>query len=209
MDGKNGKCNIQKFQCLINGTLSFSEFSKFLFKVSCQQTRSCRHLLRQQFYRPMSLLSISNVSSFSLLPLRVGKLLFTDGSIVPRATGVRFLVACSPPPHHPELHKTNTIRKHWNWATTYAETKHVPQQLSEIDVLECRVVTAVTFLTVLLVEAIPVSLSCQYASNRNMGHLNYEFFVSLIKPDSRKFRDISSLIHADTSILKSFVESVG
>ena len=67
-----------------------------------------------------------------------------------RATGVRFLVArfwwhvfggtflvarfCSPPP---ELHETGTIRKHWNRATIYAETKRVPEQLSEIRALEC------------------------------------------------------------------------
>ena len=32
----------------------------------------------------------------------------------------------------PELHETGTIRKHWNMATIYAETKHVLEQLSEI-----------------------------------------------------------------------------
>ena len=53
----------------------------------------------QRFYRPVSLLSISNVSSFRLLPLCVGKPLFTNGSIVPRARGVRFSLArfVSPP----------------------------------------------------------------------------------------------------------------
>ena len=53
----------------------------------------------QRFFRPVSLLSISNVSSFRLLPLRVRKPLFTNGSIVPRAQGVRFSLArfVSPP----------------------------------------------------------------------------------------------------------------
>ena len=53
----------------------------------------------QRFYRPVSLLSISNVSSFRLLPLCVGKPLFTNGSIVPHARGVRFSLArfVSPP----------------------------------------------------------------------------------------------------------------
>ena len=38
-------------------------------------------------------------------------------------------------------------------------------------------------------------------------HLDYEFFVSLIKSDSRKLRDFLSLIHTDTSNgqLKLFV----
>ena len=53
----------------------------------------------QRFFRPVSLLSISNVSSFRLLPLRVRKPLFTNGSIVPRAQWVRFSLArfVSPP----------------------------------------------------------------------------------------------------------------
>ena len=69
------------------------------FQVSCQQTCSCRRIRFQRFYRPISLLFRSNVSSCSLLPLRVGRPLFTDGSIVPRATGVHFLLArfVSPP----------------------------------------------------------------------------------------------------------------
>ena len=83
----------------------------------------------------MSLLSTSNVSSCSFLLLCVEKPLFTDGSIVPRVRGVRFFLArfCSPP----ELHETGTIRKHWNRATIYAETKRVHEQLSEIHALEC------------------------------------------------------------------------
>ena len=36
-----------------------------------------------------------------------------------------------------ELHGTGTIRKHWNRATIYAETKRVLKQLSEIRALEC------------------------------------------------------------------------
>ena len=43
-----------------------------------------------------------------------------------------------PPPHPLGLHETGTIRKHWNRATIYAETKCVLGQLSEIRVLECR-----------------------------------------------------------------------
>ena len=39
--------------------------------------------------------------------------------------------------HPPELHETGTIRKHWNRATIYAETKRVHEQLSEIHALEC------------------------------------------------------------------------
>ena len=94
------------------------------------------HLLCQWFYRPMTLLSRSNVSSCSLLPLRAGKPLFTDGSIVPRVRGVRFFVArfCSPPP---ELHETGTIRKHWNRATIYAKTKRVHEARSEIHAVVC------------------------------------------------------------------------
>ena len=37
----------------------------------------------------------------------------------------------------PELHETGTIRKHWNRATIYVETKRVHEQLSEICALEC------------------------------------------------------------------------
>ena len=37
----------------------------------------------------------------------------------------------------PEVHETGTIRKHWNRATIYAETKRVHEQLSEIPALEC------------------------------------------------------------------------
>ena len=37
----------------------------------------------------------------------------------------------------PELHETGTIRKHWNRATIYAETKRVHKQRSEIRALEC------------------------------------------------------------------------
>ena len=124
---------VQKFQHLINGTLSSGEFCK----VSCQQTRSCRQLLCQRFYRPMTLLSRSNVSRCSFLPLHVGKPLFTDASIVPCSRGVRFFDArfCLPPP--PELHETGTIRKLWNRATIYAETKCVHEQLSEIHALGC------------------------------------------------------------------------
>ena len=61
-----------------------------------------------------------------------------DGSILPRAIGVRFCLVSrfsSPPP---ELHKTGTIQKYWNGATIYAETKCVLEQLSDIRVLECR-----------------------------------------------------------------------
>ena len=49
--------------------------------------------LCQWFYRAMTLLSRSNVSSCSLLPLRVGNPLFTDGLIVSCARGVQFFVA--------------------------------------------------------------------------------------------------------------------
>ena len=35
----------------------------------------------------------------------------------------------------PELDETGTIRKHWNNATIYAETKRVLEQLSEIRAL--------------------------------------------------------------------------
>ena len=47
----------------------------------------------------MSLMLRSNVSSCRFLPLRVGKPLFTDASIVSRLRGVRFFGArfCSPP----------------------------------------------------------------------------------------------------------------
>ena len=41
-------------------------------------------------FRPVSLPSTSNISSFRLLPLCVGKPLFTNGSIVPCARGVQF-----------------------------------------------------------------------------------------------------------------------
>ena len=48
----------------------------------------------------MSVISRSNVSSCRFLPLRVGKPLFTDASIVSPSRGVRFFGArfCSPPP---------------------------------------------------------------------------------------------------------------
>ena len=84
----------------------------------------------------MSLLSRSNVSSCSLLPLRVGKPLYTNSLIAPRARGVRFFVArfCSPPP---ELHETGTIRKHWNRATKYAKTRRVHKLGSGIYALVC------------------------------------------------------------------------
>ena len=51
------------------------------------------------FFRPVCLLLISNVSSFKLLLLRVGKPLFTNGLIVPCVRGMRFRLACfvSPP----------------------------------------------------------------------------------------------------------------
>ena len=61
------------------------------FKVPCQQMRSCTCLLCQWFYRP---LPRSNVSHCNFLPLHVGKPLFMDGSIIPRATGVQFFRAC-------------------------------------------------------------------------------------------------------------------
>ena len=41
------------------------------------------------------------------------------------------------------------------------------------------------------------------------GHLNYEFFFSLIKPDSRKLRDFPSLIHTDTKDADIVCWSVG
>ena len=90
----------------------------------------------QRFFRPVGLLSISNVSSFRLLPLRVGKPLFTNGSIVLRGRGVRFSLArfVSPPP---ELHEAGTIRKRWNQATKYAETKRVHGTGSEIHAVVC------------------------------------------------------------------------
>ena len=98
----------------------------------------------QRVFRPVSLLSISNVSSFRLLPLRVGKPLFTNGSIVPRARGVRFSLARfvsppppPPPPPPPELHETGTIRKRWNQATKYAETKRVHGTGSKIYAVVC------------------------------------------------------------------------
>ena len=83
-------------------------------------------------------MSRSNVSSCRFLPLRVGKPLFTDASIVSHLRGVRFFGArfCSPPPP-PSYMKTGTIQKHWNRATIYAKTKRVHEQLSEIRTLEC------------------------------------------------------------------------
>ena len=80
--------NAGTFQRSINGTLSSGEF-----KLSYQRTRSFRHLLCQQFFGHMSLMSRSNVSSCSFLPLRVGKPLFTDASIESRSRGVRFFGA--------------------------------------------------------------------------------------------------------------------
>ena len=86
---------VQKFQRLINGTLCSGKFSKSL----ANEQEAVGAYFASGFYRPMSLLSTSNVSSCSFLPLRVGKPLFTDPSIVPRSREVRFLVArfCSPP----------------------------------------------------------------------------------------------------------------
>ena len=84
----------------------------------------------------MSLLSRSNVSSCSFLPLCVGEAVvyrsfnrtsFERGAVF----GGTFLFALH------ELHETGTIRKHWNRATIYAETKRVHKQLSEIHALEC------------------------------------------------------------------------
>ena len=59
-----------------------------------------------------------------------------------RARGVRFFLVhfCSPPP---ELHKTGTIRKHWNRATKYAKTGWDPQADSEIHALVCGLKIAV------------------------------------------------------------------
>jgi len=37
----------------------------------------------------------------------------------------------------PELHKTGTIRKHWNRATEYAKTRYVPEAVSEKRALVC------------------------------------------------------------------------
>ena len=41
----------------------------------------------------------------------------------------------SPPPPHPELHKTDTILKHWNRTTEYAKTVYVPELVPEIHAL--------------------------------------------------------------------------
>ena len=61
-----------------------------------------------------------------------------------RVRGVRFFLVhfCSPPPP-PELHKTGTIRKHWNRATEYAKTGWDPQADSEIHALVCGLKIAV------------------------------------------------------------------
>ena len=66
-----------------------SKFSKF---IANKQVAAGAYFC-QRFCRPTSLLSRSNVSSCCLLPLHVGKPLFTDGSIVPCPTRVRFSLA--------------------------------------------------------------------------------------------------------------------
>ena len=80
----------------------------------------------QQFFRPVNVLSISNVSSFRFLPLRVGKLLFTNSSIIPRMQGVRFSLArfVSPLGYMKQVPK-------------YAETKRVHGTGSEIHAVAC------------------------------------------------------------------------
>ena len=86
----------------------------------------------------MSLLSRSNISSCNFLPLHVGKLLFTD-ALFERGAVFRgmFLFAS------PELHETGIIRKHWNRATIYAETKRAHEKHSEIRTLECGLIIVV------------------------------------------------------------------
>ena len=43
----------------------------------------------------------------------------------------------------PELHETGIIRKHWNRATIYAETKRAHEKHSEIRTLECGLIIVV------------------------------------------------------------------
>ena len=108
----------------------------WVFKVSCQQTRSHRRLLCQRFHRPMNLLLMSNVSSCSFLLLCLGKPLFADDSIVPCATqGCSFWWHIFVGPPWAAWNRYSW--KHWNRATIYGETKHVLEQLSEICAMKC------------------------------------------------------------------------
>ena len=84
----------------------------------------------------MSLLSRSNISSCSFLPLRVRKPLFTDASIAPRSRGVRFFVARFVRPPRAAWNRYHS-KADWNRATIYAETKRVHEQHSERRALEC------------------------------------------------------------------------
>ena len=87
-------------------------------------------------------MSTSKVSSCRVLQLRVGKLLYTNGSIVPRATGVRLFFArfCSPPLSctKPVPFESTGIA-----ATKYAETKRVHEVGAEVQPLECGLKIAV------------------------------------------------------------------
>ena len=104
-------------QCSINGTLCFSKFPKSLEN---KWEAACAY-----FANSLSvLLSISNISSFRLLLLGIGKPLFTDGSIIPHARGVQFSLAHFISLPSLSCNETGTIRKHWNQAKKYmcAET---------------------------------------------------------------------------------------
>ena len=59
----------------------------------------------------------------------------------------------------PELHETGTIRKHWNRATIYVETKRVHEQLSEIRALECGLKNVVN------------AMLCAYGNCANSKHI--------------------------------------
>ena len=97
--GKTGSQNEGAFQCSIKGILSSGEFSKSLAnKQEAVGTYLARVFLDQSVY-----CRYPTFQALDLLPLRVGKPLFTNGSIVPRARGVRFSLAhfISPPPPPP------------------------------------------------------------------------------------------------------------
>ena len=65
--------------CLINSTLSSGKLPESL----TDKCAVCTYFASSFFFRPVSLLLISNISSFRLLTLHVGKPLFTDSSIIP------------------------------------------------------------------------------------------------------------------------------
>ena len=122
---------VRKFQRLINGTIASGVFAR----PSTTKSAAGRAWFASDFIGLYLCYSHPTSQFQALTAWPTEAVLYGRFDRASRERGAVFLSTFLFAP--PELHKTGTIRKHWNRATEYAKTGYVPEAVSEIRALVC------------------------------------------------------------------------